>query len=109
MVMNRMLLDAGLPPTILREPEQLFARGAGLAGIMIHEGQNVYRKYVPKIEEKNDLILWTNDLDDDLGIQILNDGDKFSEDNPLILLEDPNLGRTRAPSLPPVAPSMKSG
>ena len=93
MVMNRMLLDAGLPPAILREPEQLFARGAGLAGIMIHEGQNVYRKYVPKIEDNRDLILVIDDDDDVTGQNLVMSIDESSDapDNDLVGIPDPEI------------------
>jgi hypothetical protein len=95
MVMNRMLLDAGLPPAILNEPEQVFARSTGMVDVMINlEGKNVYNKLVPKDEDKRDLILLIEDHDS--SIELIEDVggesvDELSdESSETFLVDDPD-------------------
>jgi hypothetical protein len=93
MVMNRMRLDAGLPPAILHEPEQVFAQSTRLVNLLINlEGKNVYKdkEYVPKDEKKVDLILKLEDFpndDDNQIVELLDDIVEIHDER--ILLDDP--------------------
>ena len=48
MVMNRMLLDAGLSPAIYLDPTQAFGLRPSSHGTAILQGQNGFRQFIPK-------------------------------------------------------------